>query len=167
MNAHDVQTTRAGNDDRISSVRNRRSHRRAGRRRRLQAPRVTQDANRRMKAGRCQNLLRSPFSHLGIFLVCFTALQELRGKLLLHFSRRPRLGYKTAMATLTIDLPADAERRLREEAGRRNASVEDYAARLIVNQLDSRAPAEFEIGDDEVAAIQQAVREVRVQPARP
>jgi hypothetical protein len=71
------------------------------------------------------------------------------------------------MATFTIDLPADAERRLREEAGRRNASVEDYAASLIVNQLDSRAPAEFEIGDAEVAAIQQAVREVRGQLARP
>jgi hypothetical protein len=35
-----------------------------------------------------------------------------------------------------------------------------------VNQLDPRAPAEFEIGDEEVAAIQQAVREVRGQLAR-
>jgi hypothetical protein len=67
------------------------------------------------------------------------------------------------MATLTIDLPADAERRLREQAQRRNASVEAYAASLIVNQLDAKAPAEFEIGDEEIAAVQQAVREVRGQ----
>jgi hypothetical protein len=67
------------------------------------------------------------------------------------------------MATLNIDLPADAERKLREEAGRRNASVEAYAASLIVTQLGAAKPAEFEIGDAEIAAIQQAVREVRAQ----
>lgn len=70
------------------------------------------------------------------------------------------------MATLTIDIPADAERRLREEAGRRNASVETYAASLLVNQLQPRLPAEFDIGDEEIAAIQEAVREVRGQVGR-
>jgi len=70
------------------------------------------------------------------------------------------------MATLTIDLPADTERRLREEAGRRNASVEAYAASLIVNQLRPGRPAEFEIGDEEITAIQEAVREVRGQVGR-
>jgi hypothetical protein len=70
------------------------------------------------------------------------------------------------MATLTIDLPAETERRLREEAGRRNASVEAYAASLIVNQLRPGRPAEFEIGDEEVAAIEQAVREARGQVGR-
>jgi hypothetical protein len=70
------------------------------------------------------------------------------------------------MATLTIDTPADAECRLREEAGRLNASAEGYAASLIVNQLERRLPAEFEIGNDEIAIIQQAVREVRAQVKR-
>ena len=70
------------------------------------------------------------------------------------------------MATLTIDIPADAERTLREQASRRNASVESYAASLIVSQLQPRLPAEFEIGDEEIAAIQDAVREVRGQVAR-
>jgi hypothetical protein len=65
------------------------------------------------------------------------------------------------MATLTIDIPAEAERRLREEAERRNATAEDYAASLIVNQLGQRLPAEFEIGNEEIAAIEEAVREVR------
>jgi hypothetical protein len=65
------------------------------------------------------------------------------------------------MATLTIDIPAETERRLREEAGRRNSSAETYAASLIVKQLQSPIPAEFEIGDGEIAAIQEAVREVR------
>jgi hypothetical protein len=32
-----------------------------------------------------------------------------------------------------------------------------------VSQLQSRIPAEFEIGDDEIAAVQDAVREVRGQ----
>jgi molybdopterin converting factor small subunit len=70
------------------------------------------------------------------------------------------------MATLLIDIPPDAERRLREEAGRRNATVESYAASLIVNQLEQRLPAEFEIGDEEIAVIQDAVREVRSQVER-
>jgi hypothetical protein len=65
------------------------------------------------------------------------------------------------MATLTINISADTERRLREEAGRRNASAEAYAASLIVSQLQSRLPGEFEIGDEEIAVIQEAVREVR------
>ena len=74
------------------------------------------------------------------------------------------------MASLTIELPAETERRLREEAGRRNASVEAYAASLIVSRLESPSggrPAEFEIGESEVAAIQQAVREVRGQVTPP
>jgi hypothetical protein len=66
-------------------------------------------------------------------------------------------------ATLTINIPADADRRLREEAGRRNSSAEAYAASLIVSQLQSGLPAEFEITDDEIAAIRDAVREVRGQ----
>jgi hypothetical protein len=70
------------------------------------------------------------------------------------------------MAILTIELPADAERRLREEAGRRNASVEAYAASLIVNHLRSGLPAEFEIGDEEIATIQEAVHQVRNQVKR-
>jgi hypothetical protein len=67
------------------------------------------------------------------------------------------------MATLTTEIPADAERRLREEAERRSATVEVYVASLIVNQLEPRLPGEFDIGDDEIAVIQEAVREVRGQ----
>ncbi len=47
------------------------------------------------------------------------------------------------MATLTIGITADAERRLREEAARRNASLE------------------FNVQDDELAVIHEAVDSVR------
>jgi len=46
------------------------------------------------------------------------------------------------MATLTIEISADAERRLREEAARRNASAEVLASRLLVDQLRFPIPAD-------------------------
>ncbi len=41
-----------------------------------------------------------------------------------------------------------------------------YAASLIVNHLQPGRPAEFEIGDEEIATIQEAVRQVRNQVKR-
>jgi len=66
------------------------------------------------------------------------------------------------MASLTIEIPADAEQRLREEAARRNDSAEALAARLLIDQLRlAQLPAEFDMNDQEIAVIRTAVDEVR------
>ena len=65
------------------------------------------------------------------------------------------------MATLTIELSADAERRLREEAARRNASAEELASRLLVDQLRFPIPAELDVIEKELDVIHQAVSSVR------
>ena len=67
------------------------------------------------------------------------------------------------MATLTIEITADAERRLREEAARRNASAEVLASRLLVDQLRFPIPAEFDVQDDVLAVINEAVDSVRAE----
>ena len=67
------------------------------------------------------------------------------------------------MATLTIEISADAERRLREEAARRNASAEVLASKLLADQLRFPIPAEFDVRDEELAAIQEAVDSVRAE----
>jgi hypothetical protein len=65
------------------------------------------------------------------------------------------------MATLTIEISTEDEKRLREEALRHNASVESFAAKLLADQLRHPLPAEFDVTDDEIAIIHDAIDQVR------
>ncbi|MBC7785537.1 MAG: hypothetical protein H7144_17015 [Burkholderiales bacterium] len=65
------------------------------------------------------------------------------------------------MGSMTITLPEIAERRLREEAAKRNASAEDFAARLLADHLRYPVPAEFDMTDDEAQFYTDAVHKAR------
>jgi hypothetical protein len=51
------------------------------------------------------------------------------------------------MAAMQINLPESADRRLREEAAKRNASPEDFASMLLADRLRFDLPADSTIAN--------------------
>jgi predicted transcriptional regulator len=68
--------------------------------------------------------------------------------------------------SLTIELSQEAEQRLREEAARRNSSVELLAAQLLNDQLRFPIPAEFDVSEAESQFFVDAVHKSRSDGAR-
>jgi hypothetical protein len=65
------------------------------------------------------------------------------------------------MVAINVQLPADVETKLRDEALRRNLSIEDAAARLLIEHLRLPPTGELDTDEDEILIIQRAVDEVR------
>lgn len=65
------------------------------------------------------------------------------------------------MVTLRIDLPDGAANQLRREAALRNEPAEAVAARLLLERLQPSPLEGFDITEDQLAVIQDAVDDVR------